>query len=298
MTRIEPIGSDSMKKHAYLIMAHNNFYVLEKLLNLLDDPRNDIFIHIDKKTVDFDFGYFQALCKKAGVYYPRKRIDVGWAKPSMVEAELQLFHAAAKRGPYHCYHLISGSDMPLKTQDEIHELCEEFTVNRLCYASSLTKWDRQRLCRYHNVIPGKGKISRRLNGYLDVLQEKLQVDRLKRRGMQPQKGGQWGSFTHDAVRCLLDNERKIRKMVRFSSCPDEVYKQVVLMHEGHPVDPEDWRYLINVPPNPSPITFTVKDFDSLISQKNKVFARKFVADVDREVVDLLFEYLSGGQKGA
>ena len=38
----------SYKKHAYLIMAHNNFYILEKLLHLLDDPRNDIYVHIDK----------------------------------------------------------------------------------------------------------------------------------------------------------------------------------------------------------------------------------------------------------
>ena len=39
-----------MKKHAYLIMAHNNPYILKKLLNLIDDKRNDIYLHIDKKS--------------------------------------------------------------------------------------------------------------------------------------------------------------------------------------------------------------------------------------------------------
>lgn len=38
-----------MDKHAYLIMAHNEFDILEKQLILLDDYRNDIYIHIDKK---------------------------------------------------------------------------------------------------------------------------------------------------------------------------------------------------------------------------------------------------------
>lgn len=38
-----------MKKHAYLIMAHNNWKILEKLLILLDDKRNDIYLHIDLK---------------------------------------------------------------------------------------------------------------------------------------------------------------------------------------------------------------------------------------------------------
>lgn len=30
-----------MKKHAYLIIAHNNWKILERLLILLDDNRND-----------------------------------------------------------------------------------------------------------------------------------------------------------------------------------------------------------------------------------------------------------------
>lgn len=38
------------RRHAYLIMAHNQWDVLEQLLRALDDPRNDIFLHIDKKT--------------------------------------------------------------------------------------------------------------------------------------------------------------------------------------------------------------------------------------------------------
>ena len=37
-------------KHAYLIMAHNEPYILEKLLKLIDYSDNDIFLHIDKKS--------------------------------------------------------------------------------------------------------------------------------------------------------------------------------------------------------------------------------------------------------
>lgn len=39
-----------MKKHAYLIIAHDNWKILEKLLILLDDKRNDIYLHIDRKS--------------------------------------------------------------------------------------------------------------------------------------------------------------------------------------------------------------------------------------------------------
>ena len=37
-------------RHAYLIMAHNEWELLNTLLSLIDDPRNDIFLHIDKKV--------------------------------------------------------------------------------------------------------------------------------------------------------------------------------------------------------------------------------------------------------
>ena len=41
------------KKHAYLIMAHNDFQILIEILKELDHERNDIFLHIDKKTLEF-----------------------------------------------------------------------------------------------------------------------------------------------------------------------------------------------------------------------------------------------------
>ena len=52
-----------MKKHAFLIMAHNQFDLLEMLIKLLDDPRNDIYLHIDQKVEDFDFQRFSKLTR-------------------------------------------------------------------------------------------------------------------------------------------------------------------------------------------------------------------------------------------
>ena len=45
-------------KHAYLIMAHNEFNILEKIIKLIDDERNDIFVHIDENSYDFNIEYF------------------------------------------------------------------------------------------------------------------------------------------------------------------------------------------------------------------------------------------------
>lgn len=37
-------------KFAYLIMLHTNFEQAAKLLEVLDDARNDLYIHIDRKV--------------------------------------------------------------------------------------------------------------------------------------------------------------------------------------------------------------------------------------------------------
>ena len=55
-------------KHAFLIIAHNEYPILEVLLSMLDDERNDIYLHIDKRAV----GLYQKIkgfkIKKAGFY--------------------------------------------------------------------------------------------------------------------------------------------------------------------------------------------------------------------------------------
>lgn len=40
-------------KHAYLIIAHKVDLMLITLLKMLDDKRNDIYLHMDKKNKTF-----------------------------------------------------------------------------------------------------------------------------------------------------------------------------------------------------------------------------------------------------
>ena len=42
------------EKHAYLIIAHTQFELLDVLLELLDYAENDIYLHIDKKVGNID----------------------------------------------------------------------------------------------------------------------------------------------------------------------------------------------------------------------------------------------------
>lgn len=111
-----------MKRHAYLIKAHHQFDLLEKLLRLLDDERNDIYIHIGV-GVDYERAKFEKCVKKSGIFFVDP-VKESWGGYSQIESELHLFEVAAENS-YAYYHLLSGVDLPLKTQDEIHAFLKQ-----------------------------------------------------------------------------------------------------------------------------------------------------------------------------
>ena len=105
-------------RHAWLILTHGNFEILEKLLRFLDSENADFFIHADAKA-DFDEKRFSAVTERSRVtFVPRHRIS--WGHFAMVEAELELLRAAVPGG-YDYYHLLSGVDVPIKSRACIEE---------------------------------------------------------------------------------------------------------------------------------------------------------------------------------
>ena len=100
-------------RHAWLILTHGNFEILEKQLRFLDSENADFYIHADAKAA-FDPERFRAVPKKSRVtFVPRHRIS--WGHFAIVEAELELLRAAVPGG-YDYYHLLSGVDVPVKTR--------------------------------------------------------------------------------------------------------------------------------------------------------------------------------------
>ena len=78
-----------MQRHAYCILAHNEPAILQRLVELLDDPRNDIFIHIDKRSHFTEFLNIRG--KNSSLAYLPNRIHCGWGTLNIVKAELMLF---------------------------------------------------------------------------------------------------------------------------------------------------------------------------------------------------------------
>lgn len=98
-------------KHAFLIIAHNEYPVLEVLLSMLDDERNDIYLHIDKRATELFQQIKKVKMQKAGFYLIENPIKVYWGDISQVQVEYLLFETALSHGPYAYYHLLSGTDL-------------------------------------------------------------------------------------------------------------------------------------------------------------------------------------------
>ena len=282
------------KKHAYLIMAHNNWYCLEKLLMLLDDERNDIFLHIDAKVKNFDFSWVQSICNKATLRFPAKRIKVTWGTQSQVLTEMLLFETAHSYGSYHYYHLLSGADLPLKTQDEIHAFFEDKMECFITIHENLTTYDYQRISRYHGFFGNSTTWQRWLNSYFGYLQDKLGIDRLRNIcHMSIKRGWNWVSLPQNAVEILIAEQAFIRKLTAYSLCADEMYKQIVLLNAGVPIwkDHSCLRLVVwEHREGNHPHTFTVEDYYMLCGSQ-MLFARKFDEKVDRQIIDKIFVFV-------
>ena len=105
--------------HAYLILAHGNWDLLAKTLALYDDARNDIYLHIDANIRNVPFERLKGACRRSRVEFVR-RIPVVYLTYSLSDATFELLAAATGRRSYDYYHLLSGQDLPLATQDNIH----------------------------------------------------------------------------------------------------------------------------------------------------------------------------------
>lgn len=271
-------------KHAYLILAHGQFDLLTLLVSALDDVRNDIYIHIDAKVRELP----ELSIKAAGLYLLEDRVDVRWGDVSVIEAEFALMQAASSNCyEYAYYHLLSGVDLPIKTQDYIHSFFAEHAGREFVgfnHAPDLERSLTRKVRRWH-LFPkdfrGEGLcnlLKRILRAVFIRVQELFSIERNSE--VMFRKGTQWFSITDRCVRGVLSERDKILRLYRYTFCPDEIFLQTYLAHtplKDNVYDYEDegrgcmrcigWR-------NNQLADFKAEDLD-MIRSSEALFARKF-----------------------
>ena len=273
-------------------MAHNEFHMLKKLIHELDDVRNDIYIHIDKKTRIVDEKMIASWAERSGVFFV-PGMKIYWGTISQVKCEIAMLEAALP-GHYHYYHLISGMDFPLKDQDYIHQLLEEENSEFLKYHADGENNDPflYKVKYYHPLhrFVGKGDFEGpgRKNEFMRWLgkqqwfiqdyQERHGVDRTKKySGITFYKGTNWFSITHDFAEYVIAQKQRIFRIYRLTNGPDEFVMPTLALNSSFADRVKklslrhiDWD-------RGKPYEFTEDDLEEL-KESDALFARKISYD--------------------
>ena len=199
-------------RHAYMIMAHTNYNQLAILIQTIDDIRNDIYLHIDKTNplTEIEKNSLLSASKQSNLFFIKSR-SVSWGADSLMNVEIALLDEAVKR-PHKYYHLLSGMDLPIKTQSYIHDKldCDSYDYISLerTHQHNISKDFLDRFRYYYPLQNSVGRSGKKkvenIQNRIISLQKRLKFDRTRNAAFEYIKGSQWFSITHKTAKYILD----------------------------------------------------------------------------------------------
>ncbi|MBP9998184.1 MAG: hypothetical protein KBS67_02970 [Bacteroidales bacterium] len=293
-----------MTKHAYLILAHKSKEQICKLLELLDHERNDIYLHLDGKS-KLKYSDFKSCCKKSGLFMATPRRTVSWGGVSIMRTELQLLRQATA-GSYQYYHLLSGQDLPIKSQDAIHSFFDRNQGKEF-----LTLWENNEQTynsfHYRTILPENNRffLAKKLKTMNLIFQKRHH--KMVNRDMEESFASQWFSITDAFAKYTVEHEKWLNSVFRRSGQTDELFLATLLanspfkdnlydktlynekdgVHSGGSMRYIDWTNSAN---GRHPATLTAKDFDALMAS-DSFWARKFDIQQDATIIDMIYNRL-------
>ena len=224
-------------KHAFLIIAHNEWPLLKLLLSMLDDSRNDLYLHIDRRAEGLREQVERYRPEQSRLFLHPCPIKTRWGNYSQVETELLLFEQAYRNGPYLYYHLLSGTDLPLKPPSYIHHFFELHQGQEFLgfFQGAQHEADiRKKMSLFyllnHHKKEKKGIVHPVCSMARNVMIGSQKAVRFRRSlHFECKKGSNWVSITHDACAYLLSQkDSKMLKRFRYTLCPDELFLHTLL----------------------------------------------------------------------
>lgn len=283
-----------MMKQAFLIIAHGDFALLQKLILTLESPEVDIFVHIDAKVKSVPDLYVSG---ESSLSIFKDRIDTRWGDFSQIATELLLLEKSYQKGCYSHYHIISGTHFPIKPVDEIISYFETMKGKTVfCGLCQSTPYQETMKLRHYNLFTrrlaygsAKSRIMfQKLWRVSNGIQEFLKIRRNK--GVVFYKASNWVSLSEDAVEYLLQNRKCIERVFHWSFCGDEYFAPTLLM--ASPLaecSVSNEMLLKQEMGEANPRVFTNEDYDSLVGS-DCFFARKF-SETHIDVVDRIAVFI-------
>ncbi|MDO5415014.1 MAG: beta-1,6-N-acetylglucosaminyltransferase [Bacillota bacterium] len=288
-------------KQVFMIMFHNNFDEVKRLIKFLDTENSYFILGIDKnqnseKTKN---EIMSTIRKGLGIYIP---LTINWGAYSSIDATLNMLHCA-QSFEYEYVHFITGADVPLMERSYMDEFLKENRGREFIeYAPHNYSFAYYKCDYYHmfteNKIYRNSLFLKILNHAFVRLQKVLGITRGNNNLYH---GSAYFTVTRECATYILENRAFIKRLCKHSLGADEVWVQTLIANSPFRnmiYDFEcNWgnlRYIDweNREGN-SPHTFVIKDMERLEKVLNTkyFFGRKFNANKDKEIIDALYNKL-------
>lgn len=283
-------------KQAILVQCHKNPKQVNLLLDALDDPNLDIYVHIDKKS---NIGSEIKTGKQIHILPDEYRVDVGWAVFSQVEATLNLMRYAAAWGEYGHYLLCSGQDYPLVKASELSDF-----LNKNADFNFVQIWASKKRGGYTNNYDKRTEIYYPYSVLGNTLPKRIAKRALveltggynrtwpifRRKQLENVDfyfGSQWVCISGEMEKWVeeyIKNHQEFIEFYRHTNCPDESFFQTLLMNSPYKDRRQDYLHYIDWSSGGnSPKNLDVSDIDRMM-KSGKLMARKFE---DEGVIEIL-----------
>ena len=277
-----------VERHAFLILAHEKPYQLQKLVSALQYPPFDVYVHLDVEA-KADFSGL------TGMRSISSRYNISWGGFKMVEATLFLLKRARQIADYQSYTLLSGTDYPIQNNAYIRKTLSSISSTRIDYwHDEDPSWYRRYKRYFFHDWPYP--INRVLNGLSRRLSRVL-PDRSMPEGITPYFGSQWWTLHRTGLKAVFDFiERRpdVVDLMHTVHIPDEMFFQTALMNAERNVSlvREPLRYFDWSAGRAHPKVLGFEDLE-VLAESGCLFARKF----DENEVSGIIEAVDRVRKG-
>ncbi len=272
---------------AYFLLVHRYPAQFKRLFKAIYAPGNYYVIHIDKSSgahLAGDIARFLAPYQNAEILEAK---DALWGGYSLVDAELRGMACLLDMDDRWTHYInLSGQDFPLKSQDYIRQFFVANPGKQFIRALDQRKERPDTMNRVsHMFIEENGKMTATNEARPFLL------------GDTPFIGTQWKAVTRSFCEYVCNDPRaeRFKTFYRNSFIADEGFFQTVIMNSGDQgiVMNDDLRMIDWIPDGDiklRPRNYDAKDLNQL-QRSTDLFARKFDAEDDTNILTLLEEHL-------
>jgi hypothetical protein len=273
---------------AHLILAHKNPLQLERLIIALQHPSFFFYIHVDKKASIQQFEY---LNKYNNLFFIKDRTKIYWAGYGTIQATVNGIREILP-AKYDYINIISAQDFPLKPAEEIYNFFLRNAGKQFITCESVKDtWHEAevRITKYHLInsrIPGRYQLEKLINRILPERKFPLNYTMVGR--------SNWFAVTFDAAKYIidfLDDHPEVVRFFKLSWGADELIFSTILYNSAFKDKiVNNFIYADWSERKAHPKILKTEDYNALINS-DKLFARKFDADADAVILEMLEEYL-------